>query len=92
MSEGPDRESKTEEATPRKLEQAREKGDGVKTMDLGSFATLATSSAVVLMAGGWLSRNMVAQLTPFFSHQRAVASVCRRWLSPCICSGVLNRM
>ena len=68
MSEGPDRESKTEEATPRKLEQAREKGDGAKTMDLGSFATLASSSAVVLMAGGWLSRNMVSQLTPFFSH------------------------
>jgi flagellar biosynthetic protein FlhB len=68
MSEGADRESKTEEATPRKLEQAREKGDGVKTMDLGSFATLATSSAVVLAAGGWLSRNMVSQLTPFFSH------------------------
>ena len=37
--DAPERESKTEEATPRKLEQAREKGDGVKTMDLGSFAT-----------------------------------------------------
>ena len=68
MSEGPDRESKTEDATPRKLEQAREKGDGVKTMDLGSFATLAASSGVVLALGGWLSRNMVSQLTPFFSH------------------------
>jgi flagellar biosynthetic protein FlhB len=68
MSEGPDRESKTEEATPRKLDQAREKGDGARTMDLGSFATLATSAAVVVMAGGWLSRNMAAHLTPFFSH------------------------
>ena len=68
MSEGPDRESKTEEATPRKLEQAREKGDGVKTMDLGSFATLAATAAVVLIAGGWLSRNMAAQLTPFLSR------------------------
>ncbi|WP_293676317.1 flagellar biosynthesis protein FlhB [uncultured Phenylobacterium sp.] len=68
MSEAPDRESKTEEATPRKLEQAKQKGDGVKTMDLGSFATLATSAGVILMAGGWLSRNMAAQLTPFFAH------------------------
>jgi len=68
MSEGPDRDSKTEEATPRKLDQAREKGDGARTMDLGSFATLATSAAVVVMAGGWLSRNMAAQLTPFFQH------------------------
>jgi flagellar biosynthetic protein FlhB len=68
MSEGPDRESKTEEATPRKLEQAREKGDGVKTMDLGSFATLAATAGVVLTAGGWLSRNLAVALTPFFSR------------------------
>jgi flagellar biosynthetic protein FlhB len=68
MSEGPDRESKTEEATPRKLDQAREKGDGAKTMDLGAFATLASTAAVVLLAGGWLSRNLAAQLTPFFSR------------------------
>jgi flagellar biosynthesis protein FlhB len=66
--DAPDRESKTEEATPRRLEQAREKGDGVKTMDLGSFATLATAAAVCVMAGGWLSRNMAAQLMPFFQH------------------------
>jgi flagellar biosynthetic protein FlhB len=72
MSEGPDRESKTEEATPRKLEQAREKGDGAKTMDLGSFATLATSAGVVMLAGGWLSRNLAAQLTVFFSHPQSM--------------------
>jgi flagellar biosynthesis protein FlhB len=68
MSEGPDRESKTEEATPRKLEQAREKGEGAKTMDLGSFATLSAAAGVVLMAGGWLSREMAVQLTPFVSR------------------------
>ncbi|MBX3484748.1 flagellar biosynthesis protein FlhB [Phenylobacterium sp.] len=68
MSEGPDRESKTEEATPRKLEQAREKGDGAKTMDLASFATLSAASAVVLVGGGWLSRNMASQLLPFIAR------------------------
>ena len=68
MSEAPDRESKTEEPTARKLEQAKQKGDGVKTMDLASFATLAASAGVILMAGGWLSRNMAQQLTPFLSH------------------------
>lgn len=72
MSEAPERESKTEEATPRKLEQAREKGDGAKTMDLASFATLAASAAVVVTAGGWLSRNMAAELTPFFSRPDAI--------------------
>ena len=72
MSEAPERESKTEEATPRKLEQARQKGDGAKTMDLASFATLAAATGVILTLGGWLSRNMAAQLTPFFSHPDAM--------------------
>ena len=68
MSEAPDRESKTEEATPRKLDQARQKGDVAKTMDLASFATLSASAGVVLMAGGWLSRNMAVQLRPFIAQ------------------------
>lgn len=72
MSEAPDRESKTEEATPRKLEQAREKGDGVKTMDLGSFATLAAASGVLIAGGGWISRNLASELTPFFSRPDAM--------------------
>lgn len=68
MSEAPERESKTEEATPQKLQKAREKGEGPRTMDLGSFATLAATAAVVLMAGGWMARNMVGQLTPFIAQ------------------------
>ena len=73
MSEAPERDSKTEEATPRKLEQAHAKGDGAKTMDLASFATLAASASVILMTGGWLSRNMMMQLTPFFAHPEAMS-------------------
>ena len=66
MSE--DRESKTEEATPQKLQKAKEKGDGVKTMDLGSFATLAATAAVVLTLGGWMARDMAVQLMPFIAQ------------------------
>jgi flagellar biosynthetic protein FlhB len=73
MSEAPERESKTEEATPQKLQKAREKGDGPKTMDLASFATLSATAAVVLMAGGWLAREMAAQLTPFIAQPEAMA-------------------
>src|SRR5512140_779036 len=73
MSEGPDRESRTEEATPQRLQRAREQGDVVKTMDLGSFATLATSAAVILGGGGWMARNLVAQLTPFFSRPETMS-------------------
>ncbi len=73
MSEGPDKESKTEEATGKKLEDAAKKGDGVKTADLGSFATLAASAWVVMAAGGWLSRNLMTQLVPFFAHPHAMS-------------------
>lgn len=72
MSEGPDRESKTEEATPQKLEKAREKGDVPKTMDLAQFATLAAVSGVVLLAGGWMTRNLAAQLVPFIQRPDAM--------------------
>jgi flagellar biosynthetic protein FlhB len=68
MSDTNDAASKTEEPTPRKLEQAREKGDVVRTMDLGHFANLAAVAAVIVFAGGWLSKNLAAHLTPFFSQ------------------------
>ena len=58
MSDTNDAASRTEEPTPRKLEQAREKGDVVKTLDLGSFATLAAAASVVIFGGGWMSRNL----------------------------------
>ncbi|HEY0647302.1 flagellar biosynthesis protein FlhB [Phenylobacterium sp.] len=73
MSEGPDRESKTEEATPQKLEKARQKGDVPKTMDLPQFATLAAVSGVVLLAGGWMSRNLATQLLPFIAQPDAMS-------------------
>ncbi len=68
MSEENDAASKTEEPTPRKLEQAREKGDVVRTMDLGHFANLAAVAAVIVFAGGWLTKNLAAALTPFFAR------------------------
>ncbi|MEG1029535.1 MAG: EscU/YscU/HrcU family type III secretion system export apparatus switch protein, partial [Brevundimonas sp.] len=36
MAEGSDPESKTEEATPRKLEEARKKGDVAKSPDVAA--------------------------------------------------------
>jgi len=73
MSEAPERDSKTEEATPQKLQKAREKGDVPKTMDLASFATLASAATVVLMAGGWLSQNLANQLRPFIANPDAMS-------------------
>ena len=73
MSEAPERDSKTEEATPQKLEKAKAKGDGVKTMDLGPLAVLTAVSGVLIVSGGWLARDMAAHLVPFFAHPDAMS-------------------
>jgi flagellar biosynthesis protein FlhB len=68
MSDTNDAASRTEEPTPRKLEQAREKGDFVKTQDLGPLASLAAVAGVIALSGGWLSSNMAHGLTPFLAR------------------------
>lgn len=71
MSEDP--ESKTEEPSAQKLDKAREKGDVAKTPDLASFATLAAGAAVLVFAGGPLSRHMANALVPFLSRPHDMA-------------------
>lgn len=73
MSEEADKESKTEEPTGQRLDKAREDGDGVKTADLGSFATLAASAAVLVGLGGWMARNMAGQLLPFLAQPASMS-------------------
>src|SRR3989344_2510248 len=68
MSDAPEKDSKTEEATPQKLEKAKAKGDGIKPPGLGPFAVLSAVSGVLVRAGGWLAKDMANRLLPFFAH------------------------
>jgi flagellar biosynthesis protein FlhB len=72
MAENNDAASKTEEATPRKLEQSREKGDVAKTQDLAPLAALAFSAGVLAILGGWLATNMTLALLPFIAHPEEI--------------------
>lgn len=65
MAEENDGASKTEEATPRKLQQAREKGDVPKSQDVAPFAALAATVGVLALAGGPMSQTLAEQLTGF---------------------------
>ena len=65
MAEGEDSASKTEEPTSRKLEQARERGDVPKTIDLPQLAVFAAVAGALSFAGGLLSQRLVSFLTPF---------------------------
>jgi flagellar biosynthetic protein FlhB len=73
MSDTNDAASRTEEPTPRKLQQAREKGDVAKTPDLAPLASLAGAAAVLALAGGTLSQNLVSALTPFLAHAGSIS-------------------
>lgn len=72
MAEGADPESKTEEATPRKLADARKKGDVAKSMDVGSAASLLGAAAVLLGMGGYFANSMAEQLLPFIAAPHAM--------------------
>lgn len=67
MADAPDPESKTEEATPRKLADARKKGDVAKSPDVASALSLLGAASVILMAGGWFATSMAEQLLPFIA-------------------------
>jgi flagellar biosynthetic protein FlhB len=71
MSDTNDAASKTEEPTSRKLQQARERGDVVKTPDLSSLASLVAAASVVILCGGMFSRKLIGELTPFLAHPEA---------------------
>jgi flagellar biosynthetic protein FlhB len=73
MAEENESASRTEEATPRRLEQARAQGDVAKTMELPQFASLAAAAMVLVGMGGWMCRNLASQLLPFLAHPDAIS-------------------
>ncbi len=68
MAEDQDPESKTEEATPRKLAEARKKGDVAKSPDIASALSLLGAAAVLLLAGGPFAGMMAESLLPFIAQ------------------------
>lgn len=68
MAESEDGASRTEEATPHRLEEARRKGDVAKTPDLSQWASLAGAFSVLAIAGGYLLQRLAGSLTPFLAH------------------------
>ncbi len=63
-----DAASKTEEPTPKKLEDARRKGDVAKSLDIPQLASLAAAFGVLAIGGGWFLRDMAMALLPFVAH------------------------
>ena len=65
MAEENDPSAKTEEPTPRRLEEARRKGDVAKSPDVAQWASLAGAAGVLAIMGGWIARDLTSRLLPF---------------------------
>lgn len=60
--------SRTEDATPKRLEDARSQGDVPKSHELAQVFALTGSFAAVALGGGWMARNLAETLVPFIAH------------------------
>ena len=72
MAEDSDPESKTEEASPRKLEEARRKGDVARSQEVPQTLSLMGAAAVLLVGGGWFCSTMAETLLPFIAQPHAM--------------------
>jgi flagellar biosynthetic protein FlhB len=59
---------KTEEPSPRKLEEARKKGEVAKSQDIPQLLSLTGAFGVMAIAGGWMCRDIAMRLLPFIQH------------------------
>ncbi len=72
MAEGDDADDKTEEATPRRLEKAREEGQIPRSRELTTTAVLLASTFGLLVFGGLIARRLADVLRFNFSVEREV--------------------
>ncbi len=73
MAEEADGEDKTEEASGRKLSQAREQGDVAKSADLPQALSLIGACAIIAIKGPSVCRTLAEDLVPFLAHPQQFA-------------------
>lgn len=75
MADDTDPDSKTEDATPQKLETARRKGDVAKSPDVAQTLSLMGAAAVVIFGGGYFCTQMANAFIPFIASPHAMLGV-----------------
>src|SRR5512134_2981131 len=68
MSEAPDRDARTEETTPKRIADAREKGNVALSREAATFAYLAAVLAVLACLAGAGLLRLTAGLAGFLEH------------------------
>ena len=62
MADTPDRDEKTEAPTPKRRQDAVQKGDVLQSKELGTAIVMLAGAAWIAMAGGWMVRSSAAML------------------------------
>ena len=70
MAENQDGQEKTEEATSRRLQEAKDKGQVARSRELGTSAVLLAAALGLIIAGPSLTQGLSAIMTQIFSIQR----------------------
>jgi flagellar biosynthetic protein FlhB len=65
---------KTHEATPQRLEKARQEGDLPRSQDAQTFAAYLGFGAAMLLAGDWAAERMGEVLLPFLDRPGELAT------------------
>lgn len=74
MAEEKDEEDRTEDPTDRKLQQAQEKGDVAKSMELNTFFVLAGFMLALFITSGFAARESTHALRGFLMNAHQVPS------------------
>jgi len=91
MAESETGQEKTEEPTPKKLEEARKKGQIARSRDFNTMVIIALSATALIMMGHWMIADISTIMTEYFQPSRAdifdpLGSI--RWFYAAILDGV----
>ena len=70
MSEAADREDRTEAPSPKRLREARERGDVPRSRELANVAVLGATAVALLASSGYMARTSLGWMhgAPFFGN------------------------
>lgn len=73
MAEDQDKEQQTEEPTQKKLEQAREQGDTIKSTEVATFVLLGGGALAIAMFGQYTTVGLAKALAVFLEQPEAMS-------------------
>lgn len=74
MADAPDQHQRTEEPTPKRLEDARKKGDAPKSQEIVATAMIAGSGLALFMLAGPAATSLSATASAFLDHPHDFAA------------------